>query len=164
MKNSKNIVIGAFLFIVLAMTVGYAAFASQLELNGTAEITGDWDVEIIGITPAAEGEGESTSATFTASTATFDAKLKKPGDTVTYTVTIQNKGNITATLDSAIYTVAENGSPAIDVTTTNPNKETLATGEIATATVTFTYKADTTSVPTVKTKSVTGIFNYVQAE
>ena len=42
--QNKNILIGGLLAIVLVMAVGYAAFATQLNITGTASITSNWDV------------------------------------------------------------------------------------------------------------------------
>ena len=49
MKNNKNIIIVTILFVILAMAVGYSAFATQLSINGTAEIVGEWNVKISNI-------------------------------------------------------------------------------------------------------------------
>jgi len=43
-SKHKNALIGALLAVVFVMAVGYAAFAQQLTINGTAEITSNWDV------------------------------------------------------------------------------------------------------------------------
>ena len=57
MKNTKNIVIGALLIAIVTMVVGYSTFATQLTLNGTAEITGVWEVKITGIEAQDVSEG-----------------------------------------------------------------------------------------------------------
>ena len=44
-SKHKNILIGALLAVVFVMAVGYAAFAQQLTINGSAEITSTWDVK-----------------------------------------------------------------------------------------------------------------------
>ena len=49
MKDGRNIIIAALLVAVLTMSIGYAAFATTLNINGNAEITGTWDVKITGI-------------------------------------------------------------------------------------------------------------------
>ena len=100
MKDKKNILIGALIFAIVVMSVGYAAFATTLNINGNATIAGSWDVEITGITPAITGTASDATASFTTTTATFNATLMKPGDSITYTITIENKGNIDAKLSS----------------------------------------------------------------
>ena len=42
----KNALIGALLAVVFVMAVGYAAFAQQLTINGSASISSSWDVHI----------------------------------------------------------------------------------------------------------------------
>ena len=43
-SKHKNILIGTLLAVVFVMAVGYAAFAQQLQINGTATINSTWDV------------------------------------------------------------------------------------------------------------------------
>ncbi len=45
MKNTKNIIIIALLFCVLIMAVGYSTLATTFNINGTAEITGEWTLK-----------------------------------------------------------------------------------------------------------------------
>ncbi len=163
MKNVNTIIIGSLLVMLLVMSVGYASFATQLQLNGTATIQGEWDVEITKIEATnIAGTAEAGTPTNTKTTALFDATLKAPGDSVTYTVTIENKGTIDAKLDNATYTEQTDGSPAIIYTTTKPG-QTLAAGDKTTATVIATYDPSVTEVPKITSKTITGIFNYVQA-
>ena len=42
----KSSVIMVLLAVVLIMAIGYAAFAQQLTINGSAEISSTWDVHI----------------------------------------------------------------------------------------------------------------------
>lgn len=163
-KDSKSVIIAALLVVVLAMAVGYAAFSTQLTVNGNAEITGDWNVEITGIKATSTvGAAVAGTPTFTKTSATFDTDLKKPGDAVTYTITIENKGSIDAKLNTATWTPQADGSPAIVYTYTDPS-ETLAAGATTTCTVTATYDAATETVPAVTTKTITALFEYIQAE
>ena len=72
----KTSVIMVLLAVVLIMAIGYAAFAQQLTINGSAEISSSWDVHIEDIavnntTLDAENVGanvgeNSLSATFNA--------------------------------------------------------------------------------------------------
>ena len=163
MKNTKNIIIGALLVVISVMAVGYAAFATQLNINGTAEITGEWDVKIIGIEAQDVSEGcNAGDPQFTTTSATFEAELLKPGDSITYEITIENAGTIDATLDSITFTPDnENGSPAILYSNTSP-ADTLNAGDQTTLTVTVTYDEDTEEVPEITTKTITGVIDYVQ--
>lgn len=163
-KSGKNLVIVAVLLAVLCLGIGYAAFATELNLNeSTATIQGDWLIEITNIEATTiVGTADAGTPSFTDTTATFDALLNAPGDSVTYTVTVENKGSIDAKLDSAVFTPDnEMGSPAIIYTYENP-ASSLAAGATTTFTVTATYDESVTEVPDVKTKTITGTINYIQ--
>ena len=97
-NNNKSKVI-AFLFVALIfMGIGFAVLQSNLNISGTAKASGNFDVEITGVTPQA-------TSSFTKYSATLSPTFDKPGDTVEYTVTVRNNGTIdamiTATLDSS---------------------------------------------------------------
>ena len=117
-KDRKNLIIGVLAAIIAVMTTAYAAFATTLTINGSATISGVWDVEIISITSAFTGTAsDRTAPSYTATTATFDADLKAPGDKATYTITVKNKGSISAVLKSITLTPDDtNGSSAITYT------------------------------------------------
>ena len=163
MKSTKNIIILALLLAIVVMSVGYATFASQLKLNGTSEIVGQWDVKITAIDVENTSDGcDPGNPTFTNTSATFAAKLLKPGDTITYKITIQNAGTIDAKLENVLFTAdEENGSPAIHYETSEL-EATLKKGATTTFTVTVTYDKAVEEVPSVKTKTITGIVEYVQ--
>ncbi len=162
MKSSKNIIIVALLLVILTMAVGYSAFATQLTVNGTAEIIGVWDVKIINIATQEFSEGcDPGDPQYTNTSITFNSKLVKPGDSITYEVTIENAGTIDAKLDNIIFQEQSDGSPAINYVTTEVAHE-LKAGEQTTFTVKVEYIKDTTEVPSVKTRTITGIVEYVQ--
>lgn len=163
-KSGKNLVVVAIVLALVVMAVGYAAFATELNLNeSTATIQGDWLIEITNIEATTiVGTADAGTPSFTDTTATFDALLNAPGDSVTYTVTIENKGSIDAKLDSAVFTEDnEMGSPAIIYSYDNP-ATTLAAGATTTFTVTAIYDSTVTEVPEVKTRTITGTINYIQ--
>lgn len=162
-KDGRNILIASLLAIVLFMSIGYAAFAQTLNLNSTATISGEWDIEITGITASSvTGNAKGGTPTYTSTSATFNPTLLQPGDTVTYTITVENKGNIDAKFSSMNLTKTAGGSPAIIYSSTDPSSE-LAAGASTTFTVTATYDSTVTEVPDIKTKSITGTVEYVQA-
>jgi len=99
----KNLLIGGLLAIVLIMAVGYAAFATQLNINGTANITSKWNVYIESITPGTPvGTASNKSATLGEDklSATFETDLVAPGDALTYTVVVKNGGTLPAKLSA----------------------------------------------------------------
>ncbi len=162
MKN-KNLIITALLIVIVVMAVGYSAFATQLTINGTAQIIGEWNVRIAGIKAQFVSEGANAGTPeFTITTATFNASLSRPGDKIIYEITVENAGTINANLQSATFTAdEENGSPAIKYETTQP-AQTLNSGDTTTFTVTVMYDENIDQVPEITTKTITGIIEYVQ--
>ena len=92
-RDQRNILIGVLLVAIVVMSVGYAAFATTLTVGGTSTITNNWNVAITDITVTdTQGNAKSTTATYTATTATFAVDLQSPGDRIEYTVTVRNGG------------------------------------------------------------------------
>ena len=124
MEKNKNILIGGLLAIVLVMAVGYAAFATQLTINGTATITSNWDVhfdqtktwdstdntaQVSGVVAATAGLTGATAPTGDVSYtdgqhATIAAHFNQPGDVVIFTLTIENGGSLDATTTGSTVT------------------------------------------------------------
>ena len=114
-----------------------------------------FDVEVESVSTGCD----AGTPTFTNTTLSFDAKLNKPGDEITYKVTVANKGTIDATLNNVIFTEGE-GSDAINYTTTNLAND-LAVNEETSFFIIVTYE-DVDIPPTDTTKSLTGMIEYVQ--
>ena len=81
--KNKNLLLVILLIAVVGMAIGYAALSQQLVINGTANITTEWDVHIKNITASAgnatTGAQDKTQPSFTATSATFDVDLAYPG-------------------------------------------------------------------------------------
>ena len=163
-KNRVLIIIIFFLAIIVLMAVGYSTFATDFTINGVAEITGNWDVSITNITAIQVPDGcDGGTPTFTNDSINFSAKLNKPGDEIIYEVTIENLGTIDAELQTIIFTEEIDGIEEINYTTSELKKD-LNVGDSTTFNVIVTYVKNTKSVPDVKTKTLTGIIQYVQKE
>ena len=164
--KNKNALIGGLLAIVFVMAVGYAAFATQLNINGTANIISKWDVHIKSIT-AGTPVGTATSKSATVGTdklsATFETDLVAPGDSLTYTVEVENGGTLPAKLSEISFEQTESNAIAYSYSGIQTN-DTLAAGATTTFTVTVTYKDTVTSQPTDadKTSTLDMQLSYVQ--
>ena len=164
MHKNKKIILIAFLLTLILMTVGYSTFATDFTINGTAEITGEWDVRITNITPTKVPDGcDAGTPTFTKDSINFSAKLNKPGDEIVYEVTIENLGTIDAELQTIIFTEEIDGIEEINYTTSELKKD-LNVGDSTTFNIIVTYVKNSESIPDVKTKTLTGIIQYVQKE
>ena len=173
MKDKKNILIAVLLLVIVGLAVGYAALSATLTINGTATID-TWDVEITGITtgtPVGTAQNK-TDPTFTATTATFDALLQKKGDSISYTITIENKGTIDAELDSITWTpdsTTYGASPIIYAVTSQPAANSvLAAGASTTVVISATFDSTLTDeqiqalTAAQKTKTISAVLVYKQ--
>ncbi len=162
MTKNRNIIIGILLIAILLMAVAYSALATQLKLNGTAEIISEWNVKITSVTAQYVSQGcNAGNPEFTDTTITFNAELVKPGDYITYLVMIENTGTLDATLDNITLTPDENGSPAITYTHTEP-ETLLEAGKTTGFLIKVAYDENTTEMPSIKSRTITGIVKYVQ--
>jgi len=139
-NKSKNIVIIALCITLIFMGVGFSLLSQTLNINGTASVSGTWNVafdtnysvdavaaKYKGVTVESSdlSKFEQTSGTLsdsdnilgvvseTGTTATFNVLLNEPGDYVVYAVKVKNTGSIDAILDS------------ITVTNTSPTDKTI---------------------------------------
>ena len=183
-SKHKNALIGALLAVVFVMAVGYAAFAQQLTINGSAEITSTWDVTFdpskktgAGVVDAVAGFAGGTTPTGTIGydngnhNANISATLYQPGDTVLFTLTIVNNGTIPATVGAP--TVAMAGDEAdepliarkgnIQFTVTDADTKTINQTETVTMTVKAEFISSTTSIGNTTTADVTINMNASQA-
>ncbi len=162
MVKNRNIIISILLIAILLMAVAYSALATQLSLNGTAEIINEWNVKITSITAQDVSVGcNAGTPEFTDTTVSFNAKLAKPGDYITYLVMIENTGTLNATLDKFSITPDPTGSPAIICTTTEP-ETLLEAGKTTCFLIKVSYDENTLEMPSIKSKTITGVVEYVQ--
>lgn len=183
-EKNKNVLIGGLLAIVLVMAVGYAAFATQLNINGTANITSKWDVRFdntkttgAGVIDSTTGLAGATAPTGTINyssddlTANLVANLTQPGDSVVFTLTVKNNGTLAAKNSTPVLTLnggEVNGLTAtkghIKFTVTSPTPATIDADGTATMTVKaeFTEPGDN-AVTSQETATLGVTLSYTQA-
>jgi len=165
--RKKDFLIVFMLCAMCLMTVAYASLGRELEIKGTASISGNWDVKITNITPTmTQGAGATASVDANGTVGTIGADLKMPGDSVTYTVTVENNGSIDAKLDSIVDTLTPEygtaGNPYItyDYSGISAN-DILEANEAVNFTITVKY-VETAVAPKATTASLVFNLNYVQ--
>ena len=162
-RRKRNIIICTLCGVLLLMVVGYAAFATQLNINGTASITSNWDIKITDIKQNTK-EGDVTdekSQVVDDLTASFNVNLVSPGDYITYDVTIENKGTIDATLEKIKVTGSNN--PAIEVSYSGIKEgEDLNQSTSKILTVRVRYSSSVTSQPKSTDAHFSITLDYVQ--
>ncbi len=162
--KKRNIIIGALCAVVLLMVVGYAAFATQLNINGTAGISSNWKILITNIETKNIVGGASNAKEPTgigSLTATFNTNLISPGDSIEYDITVTNQGSLDARLDK--ITKTESNNPAITFTTSGLTEGTiLAVGQSQVLTVKVEYDNSVTSQPESTDATLNITLDYVQ--
>ena len=140
-SKKRKIIIFSLIGILFLMAVGYSAFNTKLSITGNSQITSNWDVEIINVK---EGEktGLAESAkipTWTKTEASMEANLYQKGDSMSYIVTIENKGSFDAKLDNINLGKGTN-EEAVNITFSGYTKgQTLFKGTTTDITVTISY-------------------------
>ena len=131
-RTQRNYIIVGLCAILVIMGVGYAAFQSQLKISGTSNIASNFLVKITSITPNSiigTAADKTEITTYNDTSATFGVSLKSPGDSITYDITIENKGTIDAVLKTITKTDTNNTAILFETSGVNENDE-LKVGEI----------------------------------
>ena len=146
-RGTTVAIVAALIIAVISLGVAFAAFSTTLNINGTATVqTSSWDIFFTsanqgskpgqgGIAIPSGNIGETNfagatetvtgSGTIEATTLTWDATFKTPGDKVVYTIYVKNAGSYNAKV-SAINL----GSKSCTLDTTNNPTETTVCGHI----------------------------------
>ena len=161
--RQRNYIILGLCSILLVMAAGYAAFRTQLTINGTSNITSDWKVLITDIQSktlsGAATDAETPSHTET--TATFKTNLVSPGDSMQYDITVENRGDIDAVLESIDVKASENEAILFETSGIKIGDKLLPE-ESDVLTVVVTYNPEVTNQPDNLNSEVTVTLNYVQ--
>lgn len=164
----RSFIIAVLIVTLVGATIGYAALATNLYINGTAGVATDasWLIEFTSSEETSKSEGAvSNSFSHTGTTFEFDVTLSEPGDTITYEVDVTNNGSIDAKLNSITGLDEVNAADPVEIQyeiNGLTEGEVLAAGATKTFTVTVTWTAGT-DIPegtTSKTSAIT--LNYVQ--
>lgn len=101
-KNTQLVIIGVLAVAILFMSVGFAAYARELTINGTARVGAyKWSVHFVENSyTESTGSVAATSHTLGETAMTYDVTLNTPGDFYEFTVNVINDGNFNAQLSS----------------------------------------------------------------
>jgi len=163
-KNKNNIIIGLCAILIL-MGIGFAAFSQRLEIGDTTVTNSDWNVYIksaVAGTPV--GDATGSAQVVDRASAKLTANLSSPGDSVTYTITVANDGNIDAVLDLITLSASNNDSVIkYSYAGIEEDEELLAQTETS-FTVTIEYDSTKTGTATAEQKqnTLTLDLDYVQ--
>lgn len=103
-KNRKYITLLFLLLIIICLSVGFAAFNTNLTINGVGKVLkSSWDIHFSNLS-LVENVGEATEITAPVLTSTnitgFSVSLRKPNDSITYRFSVVNSGDYDAKISS----------------------------------------------------------------
>ena len=111
-RRTKALVIVVLLIVFMGLTIAFAALSTTLNINGTAYLdAAKWRIRFENLSsPTKIGSATTTGTakieeTKAAEITGINVSLMAPGDKVTYTVDLVNKGTINAKIDNIEKTV-----------------------------------------------------------
>ncbi len=160
---NKKIIILSMCIAILIMTIGYSMFISNIKINGTANITSTWNILFTSIKETSKTDGvivkEEPKASGTL--ATFNVAFTKPGDSIVYEITVENKGSLNAIINKINAT--ELGSDAIKFEISNIKEgDKLSHGASTTFNVTISYNGEILADPNLKDNELQIDITYIQ--
>ena len=161
--RAKNKIVIIMCCLIFVMVIGYAAFSTNLNINGTANIASTWKVEFTSIEEVSKSSGVTvkTAPTASGTMATFDVAFTSPGDSIEYDITIKNNGTLDAVIDSIKTT--NTGSDAIKFEVSGVTEgDTLAKQATTKVKVKISYDSSVTTQPTSLSRTLTLNIIYVQ--
>ena len=152
--------------ILCLMGIGYSAFSSNLKISGTSSVSSSWDIAITGISDAkVEGLAEEThTPTWDRLTASMEADLYQKGDSVSYDVTIENRGTLDATLEDISQNVKSTNEAVRIMFTGYTKGQVLKAKSSQIVTVKIEYNPDFDGNAEEGAGEVSVTFNYTQYE
>ena len=180
-RRTKALVIVVLLIVVAGLTVAFAALSTTLNINGTAYLdAAKWGIRFENLSsPTKIGSATTTGTakieeTKAAEITGINVSLMAPGDKVTYTVDLVNKGTINAKIDNIEKTVltSEQQRYLTFKVTDKDGKEVskydiLSAGETRKLTITIEFIKDLTKEDLPKQTSAISLsykLNFVQTD
>ena len=148
-RKKRNIIIGSLCCLLIIMGIGYAVLSQTLNISGTANMRGTWDIKITDISEASRtGKADPGTPTISSSgvSASFEANLWMPGDSITYNITVKNNGNIDAALKELVPSV-ENGVQQVKFSNNAVQGKVLRQSESYTFQVSVVFDENATEIP-----------------
>ena len=180
-RRTKALVVVVLLIVVAGLTIAFAALSTTLNINGTAYLdAAKWGIRFENLSsPTKIGSATTTGTakieeTKAAEITGINVSLSTPGDKVTYTVDLVNKGTINAKIDNIEKTVltSEQQKYLIFKVTDKDGREVsegdiLSAGETRNLTITIEFIKDLTKEDLPKQTSTISLsykLNFVQTD
>ena len=164
-RTQRNYIIAGLCMILVIMAVGYSAFASQLKISGTSNISSNFLVRITDIqSTVLNGQAsDAQTPSHTETTATFKTNLVSPGDAMRYDITVANEGSIDAVLNSIDVNTGSNDAITFE-TSGIKEGDALLKSTTDVLTVIVRYNSSVTSQPESTESTITVTLNYGQSD
>ena len=180
-RRTKALVVVVLLIVIAGLTIAFAALSTTLNINGTAYLdAAKWGIRFENLSrPTKIGSAtttgtakieESKSAEITG----INVSLSTPGDKVTYTVDLVNKGTINAKIDNIEKTaLTQEQQRYLTFKVTDKNGKEVSKGDILSAgetkkiTITIEFIKDLTKEDLPKQTSTISLsykLNFVQTD
>lgn len=171
MKDKKVLLILVCTAVLVLMSVVFAAFSTNLTINGTGTISSTWKVEMdtdsanTKCTVTSQDTSKPTTCSVTSLTTTSltaGIDWASPGDVVTITARVKNLGTLDATTTMNAKMVTTGATTACANTTVTANYTQYAAAGTATNGTSKTVSNTAVSVGPVKilNKNTTSTYNY----
>ena len=176
--SNTSVIIGCLIIALVTMSVGFAAYASNLTINGTTNVEGStWSISFDEASyQETVGSVVASNKTVDATSMTYEVSLQKPGDFYEFTINVNNKGTFDAQLSGITmstltaeqakyltYTITYDGN-SYTTSQTNLNLDLLKSGSKSVKVrVEYIQPELSTDLPAVQqTISLNATLNYVQ--
>ena len=130
----------SLIVVVFVMSLGYAALSQYIEIEGVALIDRNWIIKITNVTSEVKGAAVNKSNPYVGSTITMNAIIPDTASSITYTITLQNQGNLKAKLHSIEKIEDDNLGVTYTINGIKEGVTELNPGETNTVTVTIKPK------------------------
>ena len=160
-RTKTKVIIGMMITIVI-MGIGYAILSTNLNIQGTGNLTGSWGIRINSVESTPTGRAYNISEPrYSNTTMKFNVGVKEPGDKMTFTITVQNYGTIDAILNN--IDISNSGSYVIKYGIEGIQEGTrLLRGESITFRITTEFDIEAVTIPEDAIKELTVTLNYIQ--
>ena len=161
-KRKNKIIIASLLAVVLIMGIGYAAFSSKLNINGTGSVSGNWDIKITNMKSIPTGGAYNIKDPIWEDlTASFFVGLTSPGDSMVYEIEVTNSGNINAKLEDLKVNMGNNKAITYDINGLDIG-DTLEANSTITFNLIISFDSNITSMPDDVTSNIELKLDYSQ--
>ena len=180
-RRTKALVVVVLLIVIAGLTVAFAALSTTLNINGTAYLdSAKWGIKFENLSSPTKIGSATTTGTAkieeskSAEINGINVSLSTPGDKVTYTVDLVNKGTINAKIDKIEKTKLTSGQQkylTFKVTDKDgievSEGDILSAGETRSLTITIEFIKDLTKEDLPKQTSTISLsykLNFVQTD